>query len=77
MIYGPSLSGKTTILDVLTKNINLNNGEILVDNKRIDLIICGGLVKIQECTGHLQPLNHFFPMQMDEIIISDENVNKK
>lgn len=50
---------------------------IFVDNKRIDLIISGGLVKIQECTGHLQPLNHFFPMQMDEIIISDENVNKK
>ena len=35
MIYGPSLSGKTTILDVLANRININNGEIIVDNKRL------------------------------------------
>lgn len=35
MIYGPNLSGKTTILDLLAGNINLDKGEILVDDKAL------------------------------------------
>ena len=33
MIYGPNLSGKTTILDSLAGNINLDKGDIVVDGK--------------------------------------------
>ncbi len=35
IIYGPNMSGKSTILDVLAQRINVNKGEILVDNERL------------------------------------------
>ncbi len=42
---------------------------IEIDNKKITLIVTGGIVKIQECASPLNLLNYFFPMQMDEIVI--------
>ena len=35
IIYGPNLSGKSTILDVLANRITLEDGNILVDNQRL------------------------------------------
>lgn len=47
--------------------------KIKLEDKNIYLIITGGIVKLQECAPyHLNLLNYFFPMQMDEIIINEE-----
>lgn len=46
---------------------------IKLEDKNINLIINGGIIKIQECAPYyLNLLNCFFPMQMDEIVINDK-----
>lgn len=51
---------------------------IHIGDKEIKMIITGGITKLQNCAPfRLRKLNHFYPMQMDEIIINDESHYKR
>ena len=46
---------------------------IKIEDKEIKMIVTGGITKLQDCAPFgLDILNHFYSMQMDEIIINDE-----
>lgn len=51
--------------------------EIDIDNKKVYLIITGGITKIQECASKLlRPFNHLYPMSINDIMINYTYSNK-
>lgn len=45
--------------------------KLQINNKEINLIVTGGVTKIQECAGILKYFNCFYPMNIDEISIDN------